>query len=123
MKSNNRFYKRDLQYSLHTYNRFPITISKTKGTKLWDVEGNEYLDMFAGLSVCNLGHNHPGIVEAIKQQAEKVLHVSNYFTTEPQVSLTQLLIEKSGMDRIFLANSGAEAVEGAYKIARKLAYN
>ncbi len=122
MKSNKTFYEEDLQVSLHTYARFPIAIAEARGTSLIDIEGKVYLDMFSGLSVCNLGHNHPGIVDAIKSQADKVLHTSNYFITEPQLKLASTLVEKSGMDRVFFANSGAEAVEGAYKIARKYAH-
>lgn len=122
MNSNKSLFEIDLQVSLHTYARFPIAIAEARGTSLIDIEGRVYLDMFSGLSVCNLGHNHPGIVDAIKSQTDKVLHTSNYFITEPQLKLASALVEKSGMNRVFFANSGAEAVEGAYKIARKYAH-
>lgn len=112
----------DRQYYLPVFNRYPITLAKGNGSRLWDTDGKEYIDMLAGIAVTSLGHCHPKIVEAIQQQAGQLMHVSNLLLTESQVNLTQKLAQFSGMDRIFLSNSGAEAVEGAVKIARKYAH-
>lgn len=122
MKLNKDYFDRDLLVSLHTYARLPIAVEKAEGTQIIDVEGNVYLDMFSGLSVCNLGHRHPEVLQAIRDQLDKVLHTSNYFMTRSQIFLADLLVEKLGMGKVFFANSGAEAVEAAYKIARKNAY-
>lgn len=113
--------KVDKSYYLQTFNRFPVAFERGQGCKIWDVEGNEYIDALAGIAVCNLGHCHPAVVEAIKSQAEKLLHISNFFVSEPQVKLSEMLCKTSGMDRVFLTNSGAESVEGAIKLARKYA--
>ena len=105
----------------HTYARYPIVLVKGKGTRVWDVEGKEYLDFVAGLAVCNLGHCHPRVVRAIQNQAEKLIYVSNFYYIEPQIRLAQLLCENSFADKAFFCNSGAEANEGALKLARKYA--
>ncbi len=102
-----------------TYTRFPVVMTKGKGARLFDSEGNEYLDFVSGLAVCNLGHCHPRVVEAINSQARKLMHVSNLFYTEPQVALAKLLVENTFADKVFFANSGAEANEAAIKLARK----
>ncbi|MDX1438477.1 MAG: aspartate aminotransferase family protein [Rubricoccaceae bacterium] len=115
--------EKDLQYYLPTFKRFPIAIAKGKGSKVWDADGNEYLDALSGIAVNNLGHSHPAVVEAIQKQAEKVLHVSNFYTTEPQARLAEALCTASGMASAFFTNSGAESVEGAVKFARKLAHS
>ena len=99
--------------------RQPVTIVKGLGTKVWDDENKEYLDFTSGWAVNNLGHCHPAIVEAIKNQAETLMQTSNQFFTVPQVQLAQLLVENSCLDRVFFANSGAEANEAAIKLARK----
>ena len=112
----------DQQYYLPVFNRYPITLAKGKGSRLWDTDGKEYVDMLAGIAVTSVGHCHPKVVGAIQQQAGELMHVSNLLLTEPQAKLTQKLAQFSGMDRIFLSNSGAEAVEGAVKIARKYAH-
>ncbi|WKN41090.1 aspartate aminotransferase family protein [Tunicatimonas pelagia] len=112
----------DQQYYLPVFNRYPITLAKGEGSRLWDTDGKEYVDMLAGIAVTSVGHCHPKVVEAIRQQAGQLMHVSNLLLTEPQAELTQTLAQFSGMDRIFLSNSGAEAVEGAVKIARKYAH-
>ena len=106
-------------YHFQVYNRFPVTIERGLGAKVWDTQGNEYIDALAGIAVNNLGHCHPKIVEAIKTQAEKLLHVSNFYYTEPQSLLVKKLSELSGLDRIFLCNSGMEAMEASVKLARK----
>ena len=102
-----------------TYGRFPVVLVKGQGCKVWDVEGKEYLDFVAGIGVCNLGHCHPKVVQAIREQAGKLLHVSNLYHIEPQIQLAQLLIKHSFADRVFFCNSGTEANEAAIKLARK----
>jgi predicted acetylornithine/succinylornithine family transaminase len=92
-----------------------------KGTRVWDLEGKEYLDFVSGLAVCNLGHCHPKVVKAIRDQAEKLIHVSNFYYIEPQIQLASLLCKHSFADKVFFCNSGAEANEGAIKLARKYA--
>ena len=105
----------------HTYARFPIILVRGKGTRVWDMDGKEYLDFLAGLAVCNLGHCHPRVVKAIQDQAEKLIHVSNFYYIEPQIQLASLLCQHSFADKVFFCNSGAEANEGAIKLARKYA--
>jgi len=102
-----------------TYKRFPIVITKGKGCSLWDTEGKKYIDFVSGIAVCNLGHAHPKISEALSKQADILLHVSNLYYTEPQVELACRLTENSFADRVFFCNSGAEANEAAIKLARK----
>ncbi|MBM4347822.1 MAG: aspartate aminotransferase family protein [Deltaproteobacteria bacterium] len=109
------------KYIAHTYNRFPILPIRGKGTRIWDIEGKEYIDFFAGLAVCNLGHCHPKVVQAIRGQAEKLIHVSNLYYIEPQIELATLLCKHSFADKVFFCNSGAEKNEGALKLARKYA--
>ena len=103
----------------NTYKRFPIVITKGKGCNLWDSEGNKYIDFVSGIAVCNLGHAHPKVAEALSKQAGILLHVSNLYYTEPQTELAATLTEKSFADRVFFCNSGAEANEAAIKLARK----
>ncbi len=107
------------QYHFQVYNRIPVTLSHGKGAVVWDTDGNEYLDAFGGLAVNNLGHCHPKVVAAIKEQSEKLLHASNFFYTEPQSRLAEKLAKISGLDRVFFCNSGMEAMEGCVKLARK----
>ncbi|MBI5969469.1 MAG: acetylornithine transaminase [Deltaproteobacteria bacterium] len=102
-----------------TYGRFPVVLVKGKGCRVWDVEGKEYLDFVAGIGVCNLGHCHPKVVQAIREQAGKLLHVSNLYHIGPQIELAQLLVKHSFADRVFFCNSGTEANEAAIKLARK----
>lgn len=106
-------------YLFSTYNRFPIVLVRGEGSRVWDQDGKEYLDFVAGLAVCNLGHCHPKIVEAITIQARKLLHVSNLYHIQPQIELAKLLVHSSFADKVFFCNSGAEANEGAIKLARK----
>lgn len=120
---NAELHERDQQYYLPTFKRYPQAIKKAKGCKIWDMDGNEYLDVLAGIAVANVGHCHPAVVKAVQDQAAQVMHVSNFFVTEPQVELSQKLVELSGLDRVFFSNSGAESVEGAIKIARKYAHS
>jgi predicted acetylornithine/succinylornithine family transaminase len=109
------------KYVANTYARYPVLLIKGKGTRVWDLEGEEYLDFVSGLAVCNLGHCHPKVVKAIQDQAEKLIHVSNFYYIEPQIQLASLLCKHSFADKVFFCNSGAEANEGAIKLARKYA--
>ncbi|MEA2114005.1 MAG: acetylornithine transaminase [Thermodesulfobacteriota bacterium] len=101
-----------------TYSRFPAAMVRGAGCRLWDADGKEYLDFLAGIAVCSLGHCHPAVTKAVQQQAAKLVHVSNLFHTEPQIELAELLTANSFADRVFMANSGAEANEAAIKLAR-----
>ena len=107
------------RYYMFTVRRQPVVIVRGEGTKAWDVEGKEYLDFTAGWAVNNLGHCHPAISGAIAEQAATLLQTSNQFYTMPQLLLAQILVENSCLDKVFFSNSGAEAVEGAVKLARK----
>jgi len=113
--------QRSARYLANTYARFPVALVKGKGVRLWDVEGKEYLDFAAGIAVDVLGHCHPRMVEAIKAQAEMLLHVSNLYYIEPQIGLARALCEWSFADKVFFCNSGAEANEAAIKLARRYA--
>lgn len=103
----------------HTYKRLPLEIVRGEGVYLFTGDGKRYLDMFAGLAVNALGYSHPRIVEAIRAQASRYNHLSNYFFQEPQICLAELLTGLSGYPKVFFSNSGTEAIEGAIKIARK----
>jgi acetylornithine aminotransferase/acetylornithine/N-succinyldiaminopimelate aminotransferase len=109
------------KYLMNTYKRYPIKVVRAKGTRLWDKDGKEYLDFLSGIAVLNLGHCHPKIVEAVKDQAERFFHVSNLFYVEPQLELAKRICENSFGDKVFFCNSGAEANEAAIKLARKWA--
>jgi acetylornithine/N-succinyldiaminopimelate aminotransferase len=109
------------KYVANTYARYPVLLVRGKGTRVWDLEGEEYLDFVSGLAVCNLGHCHPKVVKTIQDQAEKLIHVSNFYYIEPQIQLASLLCKHSFADKVFFCNSGAEANEGAFKLARKFA--
>ncbi len=103
----------------HTYKRLPLEPDRGEGMYLYTANGTRYLDMFAGIAVNALGHSHPRVVAAITEQAKRYIHVSNYFAQEPQVRLAELLLQHTGMARVFYSNSGTEAMEGALKIARR----
>ncbi|MEX2598631.1 MAG: aminotransferase class III-fold pyridoxal phosphate-dependent enzyme, partial [Dehalococcoidia bacterium] len=107
------------KYYMHLVNRQPVVIERGKGARVWDVDGKEYLDFVAGWAVNNLGHAHPVVTQAIQEQAGKLLQTSNQFYSIPQLQLAEALVENSCMDKVFLANSGAEANDGAVKLARK----
>ena len=106
-------------YFINTFTRQPIVLDHGEGVKVWDKDGNEYIDMFAGIAVNALGHNHPKLVKAIQDQAEKLIHISSIYYNEPALVYAKKLIELTSFDRIFYANSGAEANEGAIKLAVK----
>jgi acetylornithine/N-succinyldiaminopimelate aminotransferase len=107
------------QYYMFCARRQPIVLVRGKGVRVWDVHGKEYLDFTAGWAVNNLGHCHPAVVQAVQEQAATLMQTSNQFYTIPQLRLARLLIEASGLHKVFFCNSGAEAVEGAIKLARK----
>ena len=102
-----------------TYVRHPVEFVRGEGTRLWDDEGNEYLDFLTGISVAQLGHCHPRVVEAVREQARRLMVVSNFFYTEPGIRLCKRLSDSSLGGRVFLCNSGTEAVECAIKLARR----
>ncbi|NNJ32786.1 aspartate aminotransferase family protein [Bacteroides xylanolyticus] len=106
-----------------TYNRFPVVFDHGDGVRLYDTEGNEYLDFYAGIAVNGLGYNDAEFNEAVKAQVDKLLHISNLYYNVPSVEAAELLLKASQMDKVFFTNSGTEAIEGALKIARRYAYN
>lgn len=102
-----------------TYSRFPIVLTHGEGCMLYDAQGRTYTDFVAGIAVCNLGHAHPAVSEAVADQARRLVHVSNLYYTRPQIALAEWLVEHSFADRVFFCNSGAEANEAAIKLTRK----
>lgn len=114
--------KKAEKYHFDLYGRYPIALVKGKGSKVWDDEHNEYIDALAGIAVNSLGHCHPRVVKAIQKQAEKLIHVSNFYYNAPQSNLAEMLVKLSGLDKAFFCNSGAEAVEGSIKLARRYSY-
>ena len=107
------------KYFMHPGKRMPILAVRGEGTRIWDEDGKRYLDFFGGPATISLGHSHPVIVDALTDQARRLIHVSNSFYSIPQLQLAELLIEHSCFDRVYFMNSGAEANEGALKLARK----
>jgi len=107
---------------LHTYNRYQIVLERGDGVRLYDMEGKEYLDFVAGIAVFALGYHNKEYNDALKGQIDKIIHTSNYYYNKPAIQAAKKLKKVSGMDRVFFTNSGAEAVEGALKAARKYAY-
>jgi predicted acetylornithine/succinylornithine family transaminase len=107
------------KYVAQTYARYPIALVRGKGARVWDADGKEYLDLLAGIAVNSLGHCHPAVVGAIRQQSRKLLHVSNLYHIQPQSELARELCRHSFADRVFFCNSGAEANEAAIKLARR----
>ncbi|MGV8906978.1 MAG: acetylornithine transaminase [Acetobacterium sp.] len=103
---------------METYKRFPMIFEKGQGCTLTDNNGKEYLDFVAGIAVNALGHCHPGLMEAMKTQMEKLVHISNLYWSEPGIELAELLTSESGLDKVFFCNSGAEACEAALKLCR-----
>lgn len=107
---------------LHTYNRYPVVFEKGQGVHLYDIEGKEYLDFVAGIAVFALGYGNEAYNNALKEQIDKIIHTSNYYYNMPAIEAAGKLKRVSKMDRVFFTNSGAEAIEGAIKAARKYAY-
>lgn len=109
------------RYLMKTYARLPVALVRGEGSRVWDAEGREYTDFLSGIAVNGLGHCHPAVVRAIREQAERLIHVSNLYHIEPQAELAKLLVDHSFADKAFFCNSGAEANEAAIKLARKYA--
>jgi acetylornithine/N-succinyldiaminopimelate aminotransferase len=116
---NTDLFNKEKEYFIHTYNRIPVDLAYGEGVHLFDKKGNRYLDFFSGLGVNALGYSHPGIVKAVSDQISKFGHLSNYFITDIQVEFSEKLLKYSKMSKVFLSNSGTEAVEAAIKLIRK----
>jgi acetylornithine/N-succinyldiaminopimelate aminotransferase len=108
-------------YMFQTYGRFPLTLVRGQGCRVWDEQGREYLDFVGGIAVCALGHSSPIVTQALDEQSRQLVHVSNLYYTRPQTELARMLVENSFADRVFFCNSGAEANEAAIKLARRFA--
>ncbi len=111
------------RYLMQTYTRQPLAIMRGRGTKVYDLEGREYIDFVGGIAVNILGHGHPDLVQAIQRQAAQLIHTSNLYYTEPQVKLAQMLVDHSFADKVFFCNSGAEANEAAIKLVRRYSHD
>jgi acetylornithine/N-succinyldiaminopimelate aminotransferase len=109
------------EYVMNTYGRYPMGLVRGKGAKVWDGDGVEYIDLVAGIAVNNVGHCHPEVVSAIREQADVLLHCSNLYWIENQIKLAKTIVEHSCAEKVFFCNSGAEANEGALKLARRWA--
>ncbi|MFC1955842.1 aspartate aminotransferase family protein [Chloroflexota bacterium] len=107
------------KYFMKTFERVPVTLVRGEGARVWDENGREYLDFVGGWAVNSLGHCHPVVVEAVTEQAHTLIQASNQFYTVPQIRLAELLVKNSCLDKVFFCNSGAEANEGAVKLARR----
>jgi len=107
------------KYMFQTYGRFPITLVRGEGCRVWDEKGKEYLDFVGGIAVCALGHSSPLVTKVLEEQSKILVHVSNLYYTVPQLNLAKLMVENSFADRVFFCNSGAEANEAAMKLARR----
>lgn len=118
----NTYMEQTEQYVLHTYNRFPVVLESGNGVYLKDTDGKKYLDFAAGIAVYALGYHYPGYDEALKSQIDKVMHTSNLYYNVPMGEAAEKLVKASGMSKVFFTNSGAEAIEGAIKAARKYAW-
>ncbi|MCL1916983.1 MAG: aspartate aminotransferase family protein [Peptococcaceae bacterium] len=106
---------------MNTYSQPPIVVTKGRGTWVWDCTGRAYLDFVTGAAVTSLGHSHPRVVKAMEEQLQNIVHTSNLFWNEKQIALGRKLVDHSFADKVFFCNSGAEANEGAFKLARKFA--
>ncbi len=109
------------EYVMHTYSRYPVVLEKGNGVYVWDVEGKKYIDFVAGIAVNSLGYAYPKLCAKITEQANKMLHCSNLYYTQPQIQLAKEIVEHSDFDKEFFCNSGAEAIESALKLSRKYA--
>ena len=119
MSQSNDWQKLADRLFLNTITRFPVTLVRGEGARIWDDQGKQYLDFVGGWAVNSLGHCHPALVNALEEQAKTLIQASNQFYTVPAIKLAQLLVENSCLDRVFFCNSGTEANEGAVKLARK----
>jgi len=115
----NQWQELEHRYFMNTVERLPVTLVRGEGARVWDEDGREYLDFVAGWAVNSLGHCHPVVVDAIVEQAHTLIQTSNQFYTIPQIRLAELLLQHSCLDKVFFCNSGAEANEGAVKLARR----
>lgn len=111
------------KYVFQNYGRQPVVLDHGEGTRVWDTDGKEYLDFVGGLAVNVLGHAHPVVAAAVAEQARQLIHTSNLYYTTPMIALAKLLVENSCLDRVFFCNSGAEAIEAAIKLARRVGYD
>lgn len=116
---NNEWMARGERVLMATYGRLPVTMVRGEGCRLFAADGREFLDFVAGIAVCNLGHCHPAITDAVREQVERLVHVSNLYHSQPQIELAETLVAHSFADRVFFCNSGAEANEAAIKLARR----
>jgi predicted acetylornithine/succinylornithine family transaminase len=114
-----KMFEESSRYVMNTYGRYPLILRKGRDMSVWSSDGKEYLDFVGGVAVNILGHCHPRVVMSIQKQAQRLIHVSNYYHIEPQIALAKLLVEHSFADKVFFCNSGAEANEAAIKLARK----
>jgi acetylornithine/N-succinyldiaminopimelate aminotransferase len=112
-----------LDYVMKTYSRHDYALVRGQGSYVWDANGKKYLDLVSGIAVNNVGHCHPQVVKAIQKQAELLMHCSNLYWNEPQVRLAKMLVDNSCGKKVFFCNSGAEANEGAIKLARRWSYD
>ncbi len=119
MTSSAEYKDLESKYYMQVVNRMPPVLVRGEGTRVFDNDGKSYLDFTAGWAVLNIGHNHPAVTRAIRDQAGKIMQMSNLFYTTPQLPLAQIIVDNSDVDRVFFCNSGAEANEGACKVARK----
>src|SRR5687768_1146898 len=106
-----------------SYGRFELVLDRGVGSYVWDVNGRRYLDLTAGIAVCCIGHAHPEITKTLTEQSQKLIHISNLYYTEPQGRLAQELVNLTGPGKVFFSNSGAEANEGLFKVARKFGHD
>jgi predicted acetylornithine/succinylornithine family transaminase len=123
MKQTDRIVKMYDKYVMCTYYRTPLCLERAKGGMIWDIDGNKYLDLFPGWAVSGIGHCHPIVAKAVAKQAGKLMHISNNYYAEPQALLAQAIIKNSFPGKVFFGNSGAEANEGAMKLARKYGHD
>lgn len=123
MRSKQEYIEKTESEIYKIYNRFPVVFDHGDGVRLYDTDGQEYLDFGAGIAVAGLGYNDPEFNEALKVQVDKLLHISNLFYNVPAVEAGERILKASGMDKVFFTNSGTEAIEGALKIARRYGYN
>ena len=111
------------EYVVHTYNRFPVVLEKGEGVYLYDEDGKKYLDFASGIGVCSLGYGNEKVSNALKNQINQLMHTSNLFYNEPSANAAKKLVESTGLKKAFFTNSGAEAIEGALKMAKRYAYD
>jgi len=115
----NHWQELEQKYFMQTVKRIPVTLVRGQGARVWDEAGREYLDFVGGWAVDSLGHCHPVVVKAVTEQVQTLIQASNQFYTVPQIRLAELLVQNSCLDKVFFGNSGAEANEGAVKLARR----